>query len=126
MSSSSLIAVTNENESKQGGGGEGEERRQFHNFINSIRSATTKKSHLWYLDKYKGFLQNNKRPLLIIQDSKIVENKVIDFLLSEKQRGLSYNSVTTSLNAVAHFYIMNDIILNRKKIRIILSFIIIN
>jgi hypothetical protein len=37
--------------------------------------------------------------------------------MSLRERKLSYNSISTRLNAIYHFYDMNDISLNKKKIR---------
>jgi integrase len=81
------------------------------NFINSIRTAATKKSYQFYFEKYRKFALGN-----VIDDRLIIENQIIDFLLSLKNRGLSYHSVKCYFVAIAHFYIMNDIVLNRKKI----------
>lgn len=81
------------------------------NFINSIRTQATKKSYQFYFEKYRKFALGN-----IIDDRLIIENQIIDFLLSLKNRGLSYASVKNHFCAIAHYYIMNDIVLNKKKI----------
>ncbi|MDQ6862334.1 MAG: tyrosine-type recombinase/integrase [Thermoproteota archaeon] len=81
------------------------------NFINSIRTAATRKSYQFYFEKYRKFALGN-----VIDDRLIIENQIVDFLLSLKNRGLSYHSVKCYFSAIAHFYIMNDIVLNRKKI----------
>jgi integrase len=81
------------------------------NFINSIRTEATKKSYQFYFEKYRKFALGH-----ILDDRTIIENQIIDFLLSLKNRGLSYHSVKCYFSAIAHFYIMNDIVLNRKKI----------
>jgi integrase len=81
------------------------------NFINSIRSEATRKYYQFYFEKYRKFTLGN-----VIDDRQIIENQIIDFLLSLKHRGLAYKSVKCYLCAITHFYIMNDIVLNRKKI----------
>ena len=81
------------------------------NFLNSIRSKTTKKSYQFYFNKYREFVKGK-----VLDDSRIIENQIIDFLLSLKDRGLASVTIKSYFSAIAHFYIMNDIILNRKKI----------
>jgi hypothetical protein len=44
------------------------------------------------------------------------QKEIIKSLMSLKERGLSYNSVSLALYAIYHFYEMNDIALNKKKI----------
>jgi hypothetical protein len=36
--------------------------------------------------------------------------------MSLRKRGLASNSISTTLNGIFHFYEMNDVILNKKKI----------
>ena len=45
------------------------------------------------------------------------QDKIIPYLMSLRERKLSYNSISTRLNAIYHFYDMNDISLNKRKIR---------
>lgn len=40
-----------------------------------------------------------------------------DLLIDFRKKKLSYNSICTRLNAIYHFYDMNDISLNKKKIK---------
>ncbi len=87
------------------------QQRYESNFINSIRTQATKKSYQFYFEKYRKFALGN-----IIDDRLIIENQIVDFLLSLKKRGLSYSSVKNHFCAIAHYYIMNDIVLNKKKI----------
>ena len=37
--------------------------------------------------------------------------------MSLREKKLSYNSISTRLNAISHFYDMNDVSLNKKKIK---------
>lgn len=86
------------------------------NFLNSIRSKQTRINYLWCFTKYKEFVGENR--IIITHDNgpKIIESQIIDFLLSLKANGLSYQSIRGNYAAISHFYTMNDIILNRKKI----------
>src|SRR6266487_3075466 len=44
------------------------------------------------------------------------QNQIVNHLMSLREKGLSTNSLSTRLNAIYHFYDMNDIPLNKKKI----------
>jgi integrase len=81
------------------------------NFLNSIRSEATKKCYQFYFNKYREFAHGN-----VIDDRLIIENQIVDFLLSLKKRGLVSKSVKAYFVAIAHYYIMNDIVLNKRKI----------
>jgi len=81
------------------------------NFLNSIRSEATRKCYQFYFNKYREFAHGN-----VIDDRLIVENQIVDFLLSLKKRGLVSKSVKAYFVAIVHYYIMNDIVLNKKKI----------
>jgi hypothetical protein len=44
------------------------------------------------------------------------QKKIINYIMSLRKRGLASNSISTTLNGIFHFYEMNDVILNKKKI----------
>ena len=81
------------------------------NFLNSIRSEATRKYYRYYFSKYSEFVKGN-----LLGDTRIIESQVIDFLLSLKNKHLTFDSIKCYFAAITHFYIMNDVILNRKKI----------
>ena len=82
------------------------------NFINSIKSDITKKIYEYNLKLFMEFCGVEKFEDLIGQ-----ENQIITYLMSLREKKLSYNSISTRLNAIYHFYDMNDISLNKKKIK---------
>jgi len=41
---------------------------------------------------------------------------IVKYLMSLREKGLSYNTLSLSLCAIYHFYEMNDVVLNKKKI----------
>jgi hypothetical protein len=43
------------------------------------------------------------------------ESKIIPYLMSLREKKLSFNSISTRLNAIYHFYDMNDVFLNNQK-----------
>lgn len=51
------------------------------------------------------------------QDLIVQQNQIIPYLMSLREKKLSYNSISTRLNAIYHFYDMNDVSLNKKKIK---------
>jgi integrase len=81
------------------------------NFLNSIRTETTRKYYQFYFNKYSEFVKGN-----LLGENRIIEGQIIDFLLSLKNKGLTFDSIRCYFFGIAHFYIMNDIIINRKKI----------
>jgi integrase len=81
------------------------------NFINSIRTEATRTFYQFYFNKYREFVKGK-----VLGDRIIIENQIIDFLLSLKARGLTYHSARCYFGAIAHFYNMNDVMINRKKI----------
>ncbi len=46
-----------------------------------------------------------------------VQNCIIKYVMSMREKGLSSNSIQGRLNAIFHFYSMNDVVLNKKKIK---------
>ena len=82
------------------------------NFINSIKSDITKKIYEYNLRLFMEYCNINKFEDLMGQ-----ENKIIPYLMSLREKKLSFNSISTRLNAIYHFYDMNDVTLNKKKIK---------
>jgi len=86
----------------------------YFNFINSLKSEVTKKEYEREIRLYMKFCNVSKLSdlLSIVEPQK----QIIKYLMSLKERGLAYNSVSLALYAIFHFYEMNDIALNKKKI----------
>jgi hypothetical protein len=82
------------------------------NFVNSIKSDVTKKIYEYNLGLFMEFCGIDKFEDLIGQ-----QNQIITYLMSLREKKLSYNSISTRLNAIYHFYDMNDVSLNKKKIK---------
>ena len=82
------------------------------NFVNSIKSSVTRKIYEYNLKLFLEFCGIDKFEDLIGQ-----ETMIIPYLMSLREKKLSYNSISTRLNAIYHFYDMNDISLNKKKIK---------
>jgi integrase len=90
------------------------EEEVYFNFINSIKSEVTKKIYENYIKSFMKFCNVTKFSDLL---TKIEPQKqIIKYLISLRERGLAFNSLSIYLKAIYHFYEMNDIILNKKKI----------
>jgi hypothetical protein len=87
-----------------------EESRPYYNFINSIRSKSSKLS---YCDELRRYLRHyniqSADQLLELPDE---EPKIIDYILQQK----GFKSRQLTINALKKFYEMNDVIHNWKKI----------
>jgi Phage integrase, N-terminal SAM-like domain len=68
------------------------------NFVNSIKSNVTKKIYKYNLRLFMEFCGINKFEGLIGQ-----ENQIIAYLMSLREKKLSYNSVSTRLNKDKRF-----------------------
>ena len=91
------------------------EEEIYFNFINSIKSDATKWLYEYSIKLFMKFCNvTNYYNLSVIEDP---QGKIIKFLLSLREKGLATNSLSARLNAIYHFYDMNDITLNKKKIK---------
>ena len=84
----------------------------YFNFINSLKSDVTRKIYEYNIRLFMDFCGINNFENLIGQ-----QNQIIPYLMSLRKKKMSYNSICTRLNAIYHFYDMNDVTLNKKKIR---------
>ena len=93
----------------------------YDNFINSIKSEVTKHAYTYLLKRYMKFLNGATIEDLVApsqqQDPKIIESNIIRYIIWLKQeQKLSAITINQYIAAIFHFYAMNDINLNRKKI----------
>jgi site-specific recombinase XerC len=84
------------------------------NFINSIKSDITRKIYEYNLRLFMEFCGINKFEAFYRATKS--HNTI---LMSLRERKLAYNSISTRLNAIYHFYDMNDIFLNKKKLKML-------
>jgi site-specific recombinase XerD len=91
-----------------------DEQEVFFNFINSIKSVATKEVYSNNLQLFMKFYNLTKMSDLLKID---VQNSIIKYVISLRESGLSSNTIQVRLNAIFHFYAMNDVILNKKKIK---------
>lgn len=85
----------------------------YFNFINSLKSEVTKKTYEREIKKFMNFCGVEKlSDLLTVEPQK----QIVKYLMSQREKGLSFNSIKLNLHAIYHFYEMNDVPLNKKKI----------
>jgi Phage integrase, N-terminal SAM-like domain len=91
----------------------------YDNFINSIRSDVTKQRYAYLLKRYMKYLKYDSIDKLLVQQPqpKAVESLITHYIVWLRQeQKLSAITVNQYIAAIMHFYAMNDIVLNRKKI----------
>ena len=92
----------------------------YRNFINSCRSEATKRHYhesLGYFMKYMNIEGEDYSRLIDGRDIKIIQADIIDWIMYMKDTvGLSPASINLYVAAVKHFYAMNDVTLNTKRI----------
>ena len=82
-------------------------------FLDSIASKQTRELYQYHLKKFEKWLNAN---LLDIPPATITQ-KIIEYLILLKSQELSYGYRRLVSSAIKHYYDMNDIVLNWKKIR---------
>ena len=91
----------------------------YRNFIASLRSPSTKHSYSMYLSRFLSLPQFKDKSLdeILAADPKVLEATIIEKLIEMKDKdGLSTSTTSLFLAALAHFFSINDVTLNRKKI----------
>jgi integrase len=97
---------------------------EYENFLFSIKSEETKKKYSYALKRFAVFIN---RDLLLHEgkqhqqhqqqlNPKEIEDLIIKYILHLRKEGKSYSTINAVQAAIIHFYTMNDIVLNTKKI----------
>jgi integrase len=84
-------------------------------FVQSIRSPYTQKLYLYHLAKYCKAVSLDYDGLLSLEKP-AAEALAINYLLTMKQKGLSYSTRNSAMSAIKHLYLINDKELNGKKL----------
>ena len=94
----------------------------YNNFVDTIKSDQTREQYKRCLVRFMRFLNitdiDNLMALAVTgQDSRALQQKIIDYVgFLKQERKLGANAINLYLSPIMHFYAMNDITLNRKKI----------
>jgi integrase len=93
---------------------ENQEQEILFNFINSLKSPVTKEIYNGNIKHYLKYCNLTKlSELLTIQQP---QKQIIKYIMFLREKQLATTSINTMLYAIYHFYDMNDITLNKKKI----------
>ncbi len=88
----------------------------YFNFINSIRADDTKRIYQYNINLFMKYSNvANFSELLKIGNP---QAQIIKYLIYVREKDLSSNSISTRLNAIYHFYNINDVTVNKKKINL--------
>lgn len=91
----------------------------YSNFADTIKSEATLFQYRYGIMQFMKYLQITDIDNLMVlgQDTKALQQKIIDYIRYMKEKkALAAPSIDSYLSAVMHFYAMNDVTLNRKRI----------
>ena len=83
-------------------------------FLQSIKSDETRRLYIVCLNKWLEYMGTKK--ILLEVNPKKVEQKIIDFIISMKEKSKSFAAIHNYISAVIKFYTINDVVLNSNKI----------
>lgn len=97
---------------------EEEEKRRIYQVTDGLKSSDTKRT---YRHAFKHFIQvtvkNDDLQALIDTKPSVIESKIINHIEYLKDKKLKYWSIQVYCAAILHFFEMNDVSLNTKKIK---------
>lgn len=89
----------------------------YRNFVQSLRSAATKKDYLASLSYYMTYLKVDDYEALVKDHPQLIQSNIIDYLIFlREERKLAPNSIKSYIAGVKRFFVMNDITLNWKRL----------
>jgi integrase len=91
--------------------------KSYHNFIHSLNSDMTKRVYHLALVRFMTKYNIQDTDQLVQLPVKEAETLIIDRIIEMQKERLSVSSINMILNAMQHFYSINDIVLNWKKVR---------
>ena len=91
----------------------------YFNFINSLRSPNTKTTYIQCLKQYMQYRKVKAVDELLIGDQRLLQSNIIEYLVSLQQ--ISHGTRYLYAAVLRHFYDINDILLNWKKINAFLG-----
>jgi site-specific recombinase XerD len=80
-------------------------------FLESIKSDDTTKQYVFCLKKFFDFV-GHEPP----KDRKEIENKIIEYIIFLKKKGMSYCGISNYIVPIKSYYAINDVTLNVKKL----------
>jgi integrase len=90
----------------------------FYNFINAIKSPETKKAYTNSLRRYMNHLKITEPDDLLAsrQYPKMIESQLVNYIMSLRESGISYNTIKVLIAPICTYYVLNDVTINRRRI----------
>jgi integrase len=88
----------------------------YRNFINTLDSEASKKNYRFAFPKFMEFCQIGEYDKMLQIERKKLEGLIRDYITHLKINKKSYNTVHMYVASISHFYQMNDVTLNWKKL----------
>jgi hypothetical protein len=89
----------------------------YKNFINTVDSEATQRSYRYTITKFMEFCGLDDYDKMLQIEPKKLEGLISDYITHMKvDKKLSYNTVSLYVASVSHFYSMNNVILNWKRL----------
>ena len=86
-------------------------------FLYSIKSKETQRLYQILIGYFEKWHQNKKIEDLLQLDTKVIEEILIQYIIHMRDRNLSYASINSRLAPIATFLSLNDVIVNKKKLK---------
>lgn len=92
--------------------------KAFNNFINALESPKTKVGYVSALRRYLKHLKITEIDDLLLNshNSRLIESQIIDYIMTLRDEGLAYATITFLIAPLITFYTLNDVVLNKRKI----------
>lgn len=94
--------------------------RAYVNFVSSLKSSITRKAYVARLEDYllSPIVSFSTFDELLSRDRRVIEQVIIDILIDMRhKRNLYFSAQNVFLCTAIHFFSINDITINRKKIK---------
>lgn len=89
--------------------------RVYFNFSASLKSPQTRSKYEWNLNRFLLFNKISINQFVALSPDRI-QDMVIDYIAKMKKEDLSTSYINVTLAAIKHLCVMNDIVINSKKI----------
>lgn len=91
------------------------QQHYYRNFLESIRTKAARETYDFHFKKFTQFIDSAEGNLLN-ENPRVLESRIIDYIIYLRNKGRSHSLISTAVCAISHFYTMNDIVINKKKI----------
>jgi integrase len=101
-----------------------ENHRAYVNFVSSLKSPITRKAYVIRLKNYlrSPIISFSTFDELLSRERLVIEQELIDILINMRHKmNLSFSAQNIFLCALTHFFSINDVTINRKKIKKFMS-----